>query len=65
MTRYIENILHLANDMQAFSPAEDALTKLIERHTDEELSEFELDFVAAATSAPSFADFLKRATEKK
>jgi hypothetical protein len=65
MNRNIENILYLAADMQSFCPAKDELSHLIDRHTVDELSEFDLDFVAAAASIPSYADYLKRAANNK
>lgn len=64
MSRKIEDILCLIADMQSFHPLEDELSRLIASHTDDELSEFDLELVSAA-ARPDYAEFLKRATEKK
>lgn len=64
MERNIEKLLHTAADMQSFSPLDDRLTRLIDRHCDNELSEFDLDYVAAAVGTPSFKDFLEQAKKK-
>lgn len=57
----IEKTLKLAGDMQAFGPPEDALTDIIRESTEAELSEADLDLVAAAAKPMSFQEFLKRA----
>lgn len=59
MAKKAERMLHLAADMQRFTKQDDQLEKMTAA-IEEELSEDELDFVAAAASTPSFAEFLKR-----
>lgn len=60
----IEQMLNIAADMQKLSPKDDRLTKLL-GDTEDELDEFELDYVAAASSAPNYASFLSKLHESK
>ena len=56
----IENMLTVTADMESFAPVGDHLTQWAENFADDELSEEDLDFVAAAGSGQSYAAFLKR-----
>lgn len=60
MNDKITDILSVAADMEACIPVGDSLTELIDSLGDEELSEADLTFVAAAGSAPSYEAFRKR-----
>ena len=64
MSRRIESILAVAGDMQSFDPQEDDLTRQVRECTEDELSEEDLTFVAAA-GRPSYQDFLKKAMERR
>ncbi len=56
----IDNLLTVAADMESFAPVGDRLTQWAESYADDELSEDDLDFVAAAGSGQSYAAFLER-----
>ena len=59
MSDKIDDLLSLAADMESCIPAGDGLTKIIDRYKDDELSEADLTFVAAAGSEPNFETFRK------
>jgi len=60
-----ERILTLAADMEAFAHTNDALGRMVDAISDDELSEFELSLVSAASSAPSYAAFLREAEARR
>lgn len=59
MDQGIEKILHLASDMEELSP-QDELSALIHGSEEEELSEWDLDLVSAASSGPDYRKFEER-----
>ena len=65
MSNNIERLLNLTADMESFIHSNDALGKLVDSIADDELSEFELSFVSAATATPSYASFLREAEARK
>ena len=60
MSDKINDLLSMAADMESCIPVGDSLTKLVDRYMNDELSEAELTFVAAAASEPSFEASCKR-----
>ena len=60
MSDKIHDLLSMAADMESCIPVGDDLTTIIDRYRDDELSEADLTFVAAAGSEPSFETFRKR-----
>lgn len=60
-----ERFLTLAADMEAFAHTNDALGRMVESAADDELSEFELTLVSAASAAPSYAAFLREAEARR
>ena len=65
MSNNVERLLKLTADMESFTHTNDALGKLVDSVCGDELSEFELTLVAAATAAPSYASFLREAEARK
>lgn len=63
MDQEIEKLLHLVSDMEEISP-EDELSALIQNSGEEELSEFDLDMVSAASSGPDYRKFEERVKQK-
>lgn len=59
MDQGIEKILHLASDMEELLP-QDELSALIHGSEEEELSEWDLDLVSAASSGPDYWKFEER-----
>ena len=59
MAKKIENLLKLAADMERIGNQDDKLNQLIQKNSSDELDENDLFFVAAASSAPNYEDFLK------
>lgn len=60
MHKRIEDMLNTVADMQKCIAPDDALSDMISAE-DDELSEAELEFAAAARGIPSYAVFLRRA----
>ena len=56
----INDLLSLAADMESCVPSDDKLSDLIHSYDDDELSENDLLFVAAAGSSNSYEAFRKR-----
>ena len=65
MSTKVERLLKLTADMESFIHTNDALGKLVDSVGEDELSEFELSLVAAATATPSYASFLREAEARK
>lgn len=59
MERNMEELLRLAADMEELSP-QDELSALIHGSEEEELSEWDLDLVSAASSGPDYRKFEER-----
>ena len=56
-----EDLLNLVADMESFQPSNTALTELVSKYEDDELSEEALSYVAAAAATPvPFQEFLKQ-----
>ncbi len=66
MNYSIEDILHIAADMQKFTHQEDELDKIVTSSLSDELDIEELEFVAAAkNTTPSYQAFLEKALLRK
>ena len=61
----IEQLLMLAADLERFAPEDDALGRLIDRMSGEELELDDLDHISAAASRPDYARFLERIRTRK
>lgn len=60
MARKIESLLRVMSDMQCFESGDISAQKRILSYTPDELTEDELDLVAAATQEPNIPDFLRK-----
>lgn len=58
MEQNFENLIELLSDTESIKP-DDALSKIVNFDSDNELSEIELDDVSAATK-PDYQKFLRR-----
>ena len=63
MERNFENLIELLSDTESIK-SDDALSKLVNLDTDNELSETELDDVSAAAK-PDYGKFLRRLEQSK
>lgn len=65
MEKEMSEILALLGEMERFAPGEDALSSLVSLYDeDDELTDEDLSWVAAAHAPMSFAEFMKRAAEQ-
>ncbi len=63
MERNFENLIELISDTESIK-SDDALSKIVDQNSDDELSETELDNVSAAAK-PDYQKFLRRLEQSK
>lgn len=63
MERNFENLIELLSDTESIK-SDDALSKIVDQNSDDELSETELDNVSAAAK-PDYQKFLRRLEQSK
>lgn len=63
MERNFENLIELISDTESIK-SDDALSKIVDQNSDDELSETDLDDVSAAAK-PDYQKFLRRLEQSK